>query len=382
MKHRISYLVLAAILFLYVAASESADLASSVTGPTEAKPSEPATARIDDLDRRLITPLYHVYYTIDGDNAFGTPGNVEHGHYKAERLVEQFERGRRFYEITLGLDFLLGRGRFADIPQIDVRVAALPRRIMGNAGGGRFEVNRNPRFYGEDSPAPKNLRMNISTLWREGNLTPEHEVFHLFQYGYSFIANTWYLEGLTGSLAPAFAAPRAHTYRTAKLPQTKEELHALLTLPNGLAPAWGCWGRLMAHCEDSCPIAWGEQEKFTIQDERPICSSKFVNGFMSALRDNSSTVTALRGGAAYDPWTQPRRKPGDNAPTERGRFENNYWLLKSVSQAMDSSCQYRDDSELVEFKRLIDGLGDSEQGFMRAMTPQETTPTPSDMEKS
>jgi hypothetical protein len=276
-------------------------------------------------------------------------------------LVDQLERGRYFYENELNLRFLLGNGRFDQVSHIDIRVAALPRRIMGNAGSGRFEINRHPFYYPPENPAKPGLRVSISTRWRHGNVTPEHEMFHLFQYGYSFIANTWYLEGLTGAMAPAFDLKNgAHIYATAPLPSTTAELGELLTPPK-LDVAWKFWRRLMVQCDVNCQML-GNGDNFTVTQGQ-MCGKELIGQFMEELRQSEPTTLQQRG-PGYDPWTHSRKSRLNGEPSERGRFENNYWLLKAVDKAMISKCASRAPAETRTFHHLIKSVTQSgESGF-------------------
>lgn len=332
--------------------------------------SESETARIEDLDQRFVSGQYHVYYTNEGPNAFGLPGDPAEGLRKARQLVDQLQRGRDFYENDLGLHFLLGRGRFEQQSHIDIRVAALPRRIMGNAGSGRFEINRNPIYYPADKPAKPGLRVSISTRWKHGNVTPEHEMFHLFQYGYSFIANPWYLEGLTGAMAPVFDLKNGqHIYTSAPLPATNTELANLLA-PAQLDVAWKFWRRLMLQCDASCPVIQNG-DTYTVTEGR-MCGKKLIGQFMRELQRNEIAAIKHRG-RYYDPWTRTRASRLAGGPSERGRFENNYWLLKAVGKAMEVSCNHGDKIEARSFYHLIKNVTqNSEDDFTK--TIQTTRP--------
>jgi hypothetical protein len=326
-----------------------------------AKP-EPKQAYIETLDKRFIHEPYHVYYTDEGDSAFGkTAAEADN---LARAMTRQLRRGQSFFEKELGLDFVLKQPRYRDVANIDVRMSYMPSFAMGNAGSGRIQVNRNPHFFEPDAPAPKSLRLSISTRWRPGNLTPEHEVFHLFQYGYGFFANLWYLEGLASAFGPTFDDLRGNVYDTSPLPDSVPKLQALLDLDKP-GEASRFWRRVMGRCEPGCPAQW-QGDRYAVPDVK-MCGKRLVGSFMKGLPRAEQTAIAHRG-PGYDPWAPYQMPPrGVRRPTERGRYENNYWLLRSLADATRQECR-SGHPELTAFQALLNEvLSGNEDTFTRRM---------------
>lgn len=79
------------------------------------------------------------------------------------------------------------------------------------------------------------LLMHLSIDLTTGNLTPAHELFHLYQYGYTVFKNSWYLEGMArwaeGLMRPA-------SFPESDFPQTSEERNNLFSQSYEAAAFW------------------------------------------------------------------------------------------------------------------------------------------------
>lgn len=63
-------------------------------------------------------------------------------------------------------------------------------------------------------------------------ITPLHELFHLFQYGYSILGNGWYLEGLARASQDIFAIREAVTGAGVYVKRSKQNILETLENPN------------------------------------------------------------------------------------------------------------------------------------------------------
>lgn len=86
---------------------------------------------------------------------------------------------------------------------------------------------------GRDAPCV--LLMAVANDLQTGNLTPAHELFHLYQYGYTVFKNAWYLEGMA-RWSEGLLETRNHA--SAPLPDTIDERSDLFSRSYGAVSFW------------------------------------------------------------------------------------------------------------------------------------------------
>ncbi|MGP9677628.1 hypothetical protein ACT3TC_03155 [Halomonas sp. AOP27-A1-41] len=94
------------------------------------------------------------------------------------------------------------------------------------------------------------LLIRLSPNLETGDLTPAHELFHLYQYGYTVYKNSWYLEGIA-RWAESLLGERA--YPRGVIPNTPEEKEALFSQSYNAVSFW------MAFLKSVSPSTVGEQ---------------------------------------------------------------------------------------------------------------------------
>ena len=133
---------------------------------------------------------------------------------------------------------------------IDVNVGSLPlstifnpEKVKGNGSAGDAVVNYH-RGFDDPSGGVGVLTIDISKRLSTENLSPAHELFHLFQYGYTAFKNAWFLEGTARWIESAF---RKGGGTPEMLPLTPEDQTKLFTMSYN---AGGFWNKL-ARPDDS-----------------------------------------------------------------------------------------------------------------------------------
>lgn len=111
---------------------------------------------------------------------------------------------------------------------------------------------------------PCALLIGLSHELKTGNLTPAHELFHLYQYGYTVFKNSWYLEGMA-RWAENLLGKR--NYPIGAIPSTFEEEEALFAQSYGAVSFW------MALLNTVSPSTLDER---SYSDE--LLSRSYVNG--------------------------------------------------------------------------------------------------------
>lgn len=184
--------------------------ASPGRGQTQAQAADSAAGRCRvnasgmhaRLARTLNVEEFRIHYATEGPDALSETADANgNGVPDAiDDLVIQLTTARTVYTEVLGLRHPLRQPRYTAAGAIDVFVMAMEK---GN-GLAFDEVTREqPRDGGAASECVLSFAVN-SRLQPSRNITPAHELFHLFQYGYAMFKTRWYLEGMTRWMETAF----------------------------------------------------------------------------------------------------------------------------------------------------------------------------------
>ncbi len=284
------------------------------------------------LDRRYVSDIFRIYYTAEGANAFvgRMAGSATSGEL-AQRLGKQLDHGYRFYSGVVGLIPPFANPRYRNVNAIDVHVVDLGGK-NGSAGDTPFVY----RYRNFDDSIPA-LTISISSHWKPGNLTPEHEVFHAFQYGYTFFKNGWFLEGQARSIGSAFDG---QGFQSAPLPRNAIELRQLLTRTADAAPFWN---RLMLLCDQACPVSWSGT---SYHPKVRICGDRFLKSSLEEFQKIDKEAAQARG-----------INPNDWPEREQRSEVNNFWLLRGLARTMEKQCPIASDAELRSFYSLLGEQG-------------------------
>ncbi len=156
--------------------------------------------RRQSLDRVAITDRFRIFYTLSGKDALpserqtdadnsGTPDYIE-------QLAQRFVKVDKFYRTKVGLispldsDRYKGRAHYIDINLLNLSDDKGKTR-NGIAYDGTPKLDR--VVAGAESLNVLLIDLSNSLSWE--NKTVEHELFHLFQNGYTYFKNPWYTEG-------------------------------------------------------------------------------------------------------------------------------------------------------------------------------------------
>lgn len=187
------------------------------------------------LTETLRAEPFVIFYTRSGDNApplddttqSGTPDYVKN-------VAIQLQAANQYYQQMLRLTPPLEQPRYRLAKAIHVYLFDLPR---GN-GMAYDEVTRVKDAEGNWLPCALTLRIS-SKMKQPLNPTPAHELFHLYQYGYTQFKVGWLLEGMTRWIESAFSGEiKMSAKLQARPPLRGAELFALRY------SAWPFWQRL------------------------------------------------------------------------------------------------------------------------------------------
>ncbi len=284
------------------------------------------------LDKRRIEGEFHIYYTQEGENAFPWIGaSPQRIRDMLDGLADQLSEANRFYGDQLGLARPLGGARYRNVRAIDVHILKLEGK-KGSTGDEPIVY----RYRNFDGAAPA-LTITLSTQWNPPNLTPNHEVFHTYQYGYTFFKNAWFLEGMARSMEKAF---KGGEVRTEPLPRHGE-------LQQLMARSYGAdvfWNRLMYLCDASCSGSGvaGADKRDSYLPRARFCGGKLVRATLEQYQTLDKEAARLRG-------IDPNDWPEDEQWSER----NNPFLLRGLRRAIESQCPVQRNPELAAFRNVL-----------------------------
>jgi len=288
------------------------------------------------LDQHLLQGDFMIYYTLKGENAFpllvSPPQGKKHTMEMLGSLAAQISQASSFFNEQLGLVPPLRNARYSGVRSIDIHILKLNDK-MGDTGDAPI-VYRYKHFAGK-SPA---LTISLSSQWSPPNLTPIHEIFHAYQYGYTYFKNSWFLEGMARSLEKAF---KSGEVPTESLPRGDEQLQQLMARSYG---AYKFWNRLLYLCDASCS---GSSPVMAWKGESYIPRTRFCGGGL--IRATLEQYQVMDKEAA-----RVRGIDRNNWPENEQRSDkNNPFLLRGLHKAIESQCALRGNPELEAFYLLI-----------------------------
>jgi hypothetical protein len=176
------------------------------------------------LDRVWVCDEFRIFYTLTGPDALPVEDQVDSAGAgvpdKIQNIARQLVTARQAYVQILGLRPPLESPRYRDrLKFIEVNVWALPGR---NGSTGDAIVN-----YHRPTDPPEGVEVvtvDLAAKLSAGNLSPAHELFHVFENGYSQFKNAWYYEGMARWSEDLL---RAGAGRGGSLPADEQERDAL-----------------------------------------------------------------------------------------------------------------------------------------------------------
>ncbi|MDR2155727.1 MAG: hypothetical protein LBE78_12030, partial [Burkholderiaceae bacterium] len=142
------------------------------------------------LDRMFERDEFRIFYTLKDANALPdlTDRNLNGVPDRVEDVATQLVAAREIYSNVMGLTPPLQTPRYAKATAIDVFLVNM------GAGGGTADEVINYSASGSDKGRCV-LRINLHNGNSNKNVSPAHELFHLYQWGSSMFKPRWFMEG-------------------------------------------------------------------------------------------------------------------------------------------------------------------------------------------
>lgn len=146
---------------------------------------------------------FRVWYAIEGENALKAPSidsTINDRPVVINDLLLQLHSADKYYSEDMGLTPPLSQQRYKQAQFIDVYIVAMKR---GNGLAFDEVVASTSGQLAERHSCGVKIHLNRE-LEPSRNVTPAHELFHLYQYANSMFKVGWYLEGMARWIEQAF----------------------------------------------------------------------------------------------------------------------------------------------------------------------------------
>jgi hypothetical protein len=268
------------------------------------------------LDRRFVCGEFQIHYTITGTNAISATDQLDNDRDgvpdKVQDIALQLVTARRCYVEVLGLrhplESLRYRGR---VKFIDVNLWALQGK---NGMAGDAIVN-----YHRPSDPPEGvevLTLDLAAKLPPRNLSPAHELFHMFQNGYTLFKNAWYYEGTARWSEDLL---REGAGQAGSLPGTTAELEGLLKLSYDASRFWQALARAtdpkgkVSVPEDLRAVCYRGSQKPIVEDD-VFYGGQLLKALLEEL-DNADDLVSRENGLDPLDWSEARQRSPDNNRT-------------------------------------------------------------------
>ncbi|ROR22597.1 hypothetical protein EC845_1498 [Comamonas sp. BIGb0124] len=279
--------------------------------PLDTKPGRCRSLTFDALDSLVHTRVHgniHIRYATQGPHAIGSKDDRDGNGIpdRIDDLILQLATAQQVYDDVLGLTPPLRQPRYQLASRINVFVVKL------DSGNGRaFDEVVNEKSSRTDPGLPCGIKIFIdSQVEPSSNITPAHELFHLYQYGYTMFKSRGYLEGM------------ARWSETFFIDDTKidrdQQRHGdaqcgqAMTQSYGASAFWRRQGKLSGEAPLVLPTT---MRALRYSDDRPVITSRGMQGARYLRTTLESLAVASREQAIE------RRLPLYNWPEELQRSD-------------------------------------------------------------
>jgi hypothetical protein len=149
-------------------------------------------ATLSQFDRVYVRDEFRIRYTLEGAHALPDIRDLDRNGIpdKVQDVATQLVVGRRLFTDVMGLTHPMRQPRYARATSIDVFLLKMEK---GN--GMSYDEVMNYRLGSDEAAGGCALRIDLLNRHANQNVTPIHELFHQYQYGYTMFKARWFLEG-------------------------------------------------------------------------------------------------------------------------------------------------------------------------------------------
>lgn len=285
-------------------------------GSTFGGPAQPAWQRERSaLDRRFVCEEFRIHYTLQGTHALPESATIDAPEAgspaRIQDLAIQLVTARRCYVEVVGLRHPFESPRYKGrVRFVDVNVWALPG-LNGMAGDAVVNYHR-------DNDPPEGcdvLTIDLSHRLTPANLSPAHELFHLFQNGYTVFKTPWYYEGVARWSEDLLRQGRG---AAGSLPATAADLAHLFELSYGASLFWEAMARqtdpvATIRLPDHLRTLRYPSSGGPVVEDLVFSGAPFLKTLLEEL-DQQDDLAARHFGLNAGNWPEDRQRSPDNNP--------------------------------------------------------------------
>ncbi len=292
----------------------------------------------EGLEKVYIINEFRIFYSLSGVNQLSDKS--DNNHNNIPDFIENLS-----LQLTIADDILSNKlGFIAPLKNtiyknradyIDIHVLKLKKGDNGLAGDAVIKYN-----YKTLKSNAKSISMSISSSLPLGNLTPLHELFHIYQNGYSMIKNRWYTEG-TARWSEIILLNKIP--KTNLLPKSKKDLEKLF---KQTYESKFFWNRVAYLCSSNKKFDTREYKNlYYLGSNKKVINGNFVHGFEYSIKllenlDYIDDLIAKENHYMMHEWKEKEQKNNIN---------NKYILMAIVKTLKENSELCVKNRELINF---------------------------------
>jgi len=287
--------------------------------PAKARPLPLWQANRAALKERFVQDEFRIFYSLEGEAGLTAEQRMDSDHDgvpdKIQNVARQLIAARRLYTEAFKLRHPLESPRYKErVKFFDVQVTRMPitpggPKVNGSAGDGIVNYHR----PGDPPGGYEVLTIDLNKDLRHDNLSPAHELFHEFQYGYTLFKNSWFTEGTARWSEYAF---RKGVGKMGAIPKSEAERKALF---GAAYQASSYWNALAEACDKAGTFALPKdlEEMVYVGTKQRIIEDKRQHGvaFMKALLEELAVADhQVSQAEGLDPldWKEKRQNDAKN----------------------------------------------------------------------
>lgn len=263
------------------------------------------------LDQRFVCEEFRIFYTLSGKNALPSDAKTAGDEVpdRIRNLALQLLTARQCYVQVLGLRHPFESPRYKGrVKFVDVNVWSLPNS-NGMAGDGIVNYHR-------DNDPPDGFEVvtiDLSNKLSVTNLSPAHELFHLFQNGYSLFKTPWYYEGM-----PRWSEDllRGRPGAVGALPACRADRDELYHRSYEASPFWQALARATdsqgkpSYPQEVREVRYHGTDKPIVEDDN-FFGAPLLKALLEEL-DRQDDVASRKAGLNPLDWPEARQRSAEN----------------------------------------------------------------------
>lgn len=233
--------------------------------------------------------VVYVIYDETGDNAVKDTADLNSNGVPdmVEDVATQINAARELFKDEFNFPDPLESERFKGATTIEVDILA--RENMSNKSGQAISSVRKQSAH-DPNEAAIHIRV-ANTVNPRKSSTPEHEYFHLIQYGATYFRNSWYLEGMASWSQDSVAATKEYPDSKSLTSTLKSRAAAEDIYANKYSVSKSLWYPLAVSKRDKAKIPAAMIKKYKYVDGSPVFHDDIFYGpnvMLAVLREMKS----------------------------------------------------------------------------------------------